>query len=485
MQVFKNLTLTYSVIKQFIFLTILVLSYLPIMAQSGTIEITNIEYDCNIDNEKGMKIHSHINVNGWEGKSVNYAVFFYQDYDGIGGKLLAPNNLSKYKASDGQVCAYSDSKSDYENCEWKDWWVFIPYNALPHNTGQNRYSLFAEIRKGKEYNTTQIAATPYNNFYINYDQAGDGLSGSIAIKNIEYDCLVDNEKGMKIHSQINVSGWKDKPVNYSVFFYKGSNGAGGKLYSSGKYVATDGQVCTSGYSNATYDDCEWKDWWLFIPYSALPHSAGKNDYSLYAEFRKTGDYNWEVFAKTSYLNFSVTFNNDNNDLYSNNQSSNNSTNSRPDHKSNSNNNKYWFNSCLGSSLDVNGKSIESSLEFVYPQKDNVFEIEIVYHNNDTHPASVYLNEVDDNSNIVHSELLVDLFSRVQSSVEYTSNALNLFSTKYHVAFAADGSCIIVYSLKDGYYANGSCKLFKADDIASSVYKVRYEVLYKYLKKYFK
>lgn len=296
-------------VKVILFYTFIFFYQIHVSAQSGTIEITNIEYDCFVNNEKGMKIHSHINVNGWKDKSVNYAVFFYKGDNGTGGKLYAPNNLAKYKSVDGQVCAYSDSKSDYDNCEWKDWWVFLPYSALPHSAGQNNYSLYAEIRKGKEYNFTQFAATAYKNFNVKYDNASNAQVGSIEITNIEYDCYVDNEKGMKIHSHINVNGWKDKPVNYTVFFYKGSDGSGGKLYSTGKYTANDGHVCTYTNSKSDYDNCEWKDWWVFIPYSALPHSAGKNDYSLYATIRKNGDYDWEQFAKTSYMNFNVKFDN--------------------------------------------------------------------------------------------------------------------------------------------------------------------------------
>lgn len=297
------------VLRRVLTLISFLLCCLLVDAQTGSIEITNIEYDCFVGNEKGMKIHSHINVNGWKGKSVNYSVWFYKGDNGVGGKLLAPNNLAKYKSVEGQVCAYSDSKSDYDNCEWKDWWVFLPYKALPHNAGQNNYSLYAEIRKGKDYNYTQIAATPYKNFNVKYDNASSSQVGSIEITNIEYDCFVDNEKGMKIHSHINVNGWKDKPVNYTVFFYKGSNGSGGKLYSTGKYTASDGNVCTYSNSKSDYDNCEWKDWWVFIPYSALPHSVGKNDYSLYATIRKNGDYNWEQFASTSYMNFNVKFDN--------------------------------------------------------------------------------------------------------------------------------------------------------------------------------
>lgn len=130
-------------------------------------------------------------------------------------------------------------------------------------------------------------------------------TGSIEITNIEYDCYDHGAKGMKIHSHINVKNWKDKQFTYIVFFYKGDNGSGGKLLSSGDYTALDGHVCTWKKLNVTYDSSVWEDCWVFIPYSALPHDKGRKHYSLYAVIRKNKEYNWASIAKTPFENFYV------------------------------------------------------------------------------------------------------------------------------------------------------------------------------------
>lgn len=130
-------------------------------------------------------------------------------------------------------------------------------------------------------------------------------TGSIEITNIEFDCYDHGSKGLKIHSHINVKNWKDKQFNYTVFFYKGDNGSGGKLLSSGDYKAVDGHVCTWKKLNATYDSSVWEDCWVFIPYSALPHDKGRNHYSLYAVIRKNKEYDWASIAETPFKNFYI------------------------------------------------------------------------------------------------------------------------------------------------------------------------------------
>lgn len=134
-------------------------------------------------------------------------------------------------------------------------------------------------------------------------------SATVRIKNIEHDCILNNQKGMKIHCYARLKGWNGRKVNLAVFFYKGYNGSGGKLMANdrGTYRATDGHVGVFDYTTSNYDDCEWNDWWLFIPHSAFPHVNGTNQYSCYVEIRKTAEGNWEQFAASDYTNFQITF----------------------------------------------------------------------------------------------------------------------------------------------------------------------------------
>lgn len=157
---------------------------------------------------------------------------------------------------------------------------------------------------------------------------------------------------------------------------------------------------------------------------------------------------------------------------------------RPDHESNANNNKFWFRKCAYTSLDNEGNPINSTMQYQHPQQGNMFEVEVVYHDNNSHPVDIYLNEIDANSKIVKSDLLVPLLTKHVTAVEYKDDGLNLYTAKYQVHFSGDGSRIIVWSLNNGLYSNGSAKIYNAGD-AAPVYEVRYRVLRDNLKKYFK
>lgn len=156
---------------------------------------------------------------------------------------------------------------------------------------------------------------------------------------------------------------------------------------------------------------------------------------------------------------------------------------RPNHNSNSKNNKFLFAEYVGGMMDSNGEPIVGSMKKVRPQKGTRFEIEIVYYDNERHPASIYLNELDGNNDIVKTELLADLFNKYVS-VKYKSNGLDIFTYNRQIHFSSDGNYIIVYYASNGSMANQPVMLFSDED-AAPAYKIRYYMLKTTLGKYYK
>ena len=134
-------------------------------------------------------------------------------------------------------------------------------------------------------------------------------------------------------------------------------------------------------------------------------------------------------------------------------------------------------------MDSQGNPIKTSLKYMYPcDGANMFEIEFVYKDNNSMPVSVYLNEIAKGGKIVKSELIAAPFKSVASSVKYKTNSVDIFSPKYHIHISSSGD-VIIYDTNKGSYANGNTQYFKAGN-AEPIYKVRYEVLIRNLKKYF-
>lgn len=157
---------------------------------------------------------------------------------------------------------------------------------------------------------------------------------------------------------------------------------------------------------------------------------------------------------------------------------------RRDNSKNPNNNKFWFPRYANVKMDEQGNPIKSAIRYVYPTEGaKSFEIEFVYKENDSNPVFVYLNEINEGSKIVKSELIAAPFKSVRSSVKYKANSVNIYSPKYHISVSSSGT-IIIYNINNGSYANGNAKFFKPNEIAEVIYKARYDILIENLKKYF-
>lgn len=104
-----------------------------------TATIDNVWVDHNAWNGmvKGMKIHIKLNVSGYKGRTVKYCVFFYQ----------SDNSTKLVNMYGNHISSSATSTSDYDNCTWNDWWIFVPYTQIfgaANATG--RYSFDVEIQ---------------------------------------------------------------------------------------------------------------------------------------------------------------------------------------------------------------------------------------------------------------------------------------------------------------------------------------------------
>lgn len=86
---------------------------------------------------KGMKIHIDLNVEGMKGRTVKYCVFFYKE----------DNQTKLINMYGNHISSSATDTSDYENCHWSDWWIFVPYtNIFGAANSNGRFSLDVEIQ---------------------------------------------------------------------------------------------------------------------------------------------------------------------------------------------------------------------------------------------------------------------------------------------------------------------------------------------------
>ena len=73
-----------------------------------------------------MRIHCHFEVNGHKGENIRVCAYFYF---ANGNRVNAVN--PEFRTSDGQATVQGTGHCDYEGTEWKDYFLDIPYYALP------------------------------------------------------------------------------------------------------------------------------------------------------------------------------------------------------------------------------------------------------------------------------------------------------------------------------------------------------------------
>ena len=105
--------------------------------------------------EKGIKIHINLDVYGMNGRKVKFLVFFYKEDNST--KLVDHNGNHIYSLSTGT--------SNYDNCNWADWWIFVPYSEIFNAANSDgRYSLDVVI---KDMDGKQLTRKDNYQFYRN------------------------------------------------------------------------------------------------------------------------------------------------------------------------------------------------------------------------------------------------------------------------------------------------------------------------------
>ena len=119
---------------------------------------------------------------------------------------------------------------------------------------------------------------------------------------IEHNQYVNGQKGMIIHTHFNVHILKGVKISVAAFFFD-SNEQPLRGY-SGRYRTKDGIMCSGETVTLPYDDTEYEDFKLFMPYTEFNrHVTGS-----ITEFKvgvAVGVNGGNGLAKSDYYEFSV------------------------------------------------------------------------------------------------------------------------------------------------------------------------------------
>lgn len=130
---------------------------------SAEIEKVWVDHNYYYDNRKGMMIHVHMSVYDMKGLSGRVSAYFY--YGGDSETALVDYNQS-YRTEDGKVSVGDDYTATYEASEWKDFWIFMPYDELHLSKGHYELKFQVVIWGNQDQ---RLADTDWQYFTFTYN----------------------------------------------------------------------------------------------------------------------------------------------------------------------------------------------------------------------------------------------------------------------------------------------------------------------------
>lgn len=126
-----------------------------------TIEKVWTEHDVINNSEKGMNVHIKFSSRNRKGLKGNYSVYFYYD---DGSPLKDLNN--SHATADGNVAHNKEFIPVYENSDYNDMILFMPYSELHLNPGKYDLKFFVVIWDKSGAQATELERTTYYKFTL-------------------------------------------------------------------------------------------------------------------------------------------------------------------------------------------------------------------------------------------------------------------------------------------------------------------------------
>jgi len=252
-------------------------------APYATFEKLWVDYNVYEDGVKGMKIH--VKFTAYEMQNIDAYLAIYFEYDDEVAAYLKDKN-SKFNSSAGEVAVYSSIKPIYNPAVYNDLSVFMPYGELDLDPGE--YDLAMDVKLIYKAGGVISKLTTY---YFDYTEPGSTTSsGGAPVTKItatykdmwvDYDVYEDNKKGMRVHAKFSVTNMKNVE-GYLAIYFETKEGERLKSDVSG-FRSTSGQLAAYKSITPAYDQTDYNDLTVFIPYSAFDLTSGKHDLKMDAD----------------------------------------------------------------------------------------------------------------------------------------------------------------------------------------------------------
>lgn len=199
------------------------------------------------------------------------------------GKIISYNqdklhSAFNYKGDKNKTFNVSTNGSEWELSPG-------PYFCHLVEKTDNSFTIKCDYNMGKSRSGSFEVKTANQTFQINIEQ-GEGTGGRINKVWTDHNIYENGMKGMRIHIEFETLGLKGHVLRPCVFFYYKDNRV--IKGSQNKYMTPDGQATIQDQCTSTFENSIWKDYTLFIPYSAMDIPSGNNDCKFYVVIYDNG-----------------------------------------------------------------------------------------------------------------------------------------------------------------------------------------------------
>jgi hypothetical protein len=122
----------------------------PSLTSSGTIHNITVDYKVTQFGQEGMLIHVKFGVVGMNGVKGRILAYFFDDkgqkLTSTDNKDLSADGLYKYQASDGQLIVWDYFTPIYDDAEFNDFQLFMPYSAIEVPAGLHSLAFRVYLR---------------------------------------------------------------------------------------------------------------------------------------------------------------------------------------------------------------------------------------------------------------------------------------------------------------------------------------------------
>lgn len=245
----------------------------PTNRASATFKDLWVDYGVEEDGQNGMRIHVKFTAYGMKNLPAYLAIYFMDDR----GNYLKDKNR-QFNSTSGEVAVYREMTPGYDPADYNDFSVFMPYSEFDLPNGNWNLEMDVKLIYKEGGLIQQLTKEKFNYKKGNTSNTSTKINpANVTFKVnrvwVDYNVTENGQRGMRIHTNFEVTGLKDVDSLLTVRVMKEDGTF--LRNSNSSYSNNDGELAVTFDMKPGYATSVYKDAAVFLPYNQITVSRGK------------------------------------------------------------------------------------------------------------------------------------------------------------------------------------------------------------------